>query len=772
MKSSGFFFRTLLLAVFTLSLLAGVIITDYYLRHEITRKAKRYLASQGVEISTPSAISAARSGEVDLLQNLEHAGLSLGMSDARGRTPLLAAIQSKNLQAVEFLIKKDPVIETINSFTSPGRETAFAAALKDRNFELADRLLKNGADINVQNAAGIPFLVEAIQTGDGEMMNYLLEREVDLDFQGAHPTGALAEAADLGKLDLMGRLLDLGTSPNARGVSGKPLLIEAVKDQDHPRFDLLLAHDVDVNATTEDGAGMELSALSYAVGNGNVKMQEALLARKASTEVMGLSGEPLIFEVVDRLDFPTSRRLLSAGASADVASRNRMTPLGTAIQQENLEMVDVLLSSRADPSFAPEAEPSPLLQAIDLGNLAMANQLIVAGAELDTQSLLATAYERRDDPLMNLLLNAGADPESTFPGTDIRVFDAAVQDGSTGAVRTLLASGAAIGDNLWAALLTGQGDLIRLILAAGGDPRQPGPDGQDPLAFCLTSGRYKAARELLDGGANPNALYDDSETWVAKAIREGNSEVALALVEGGAEVKGMKAKDGHTFLAWSIAHRMHDVVEALLEAGVDPDTDERAPARPEFREMFDSKTFRYHLQVDRRIRPIMMAAAHRDHELAQMLMDAGANGKAYTPKYLMAAIIGSWYKDTRIQQIALLGEVPEQQPRKLVIDLSSQRGTLYENGVATFSTRVSTGKPGYRTPTGEYVISDRHRHHNSSIYGSSMPFFQRFSYAAFGIHQGYVPSYPASHGCIRLPYESARYLFGKMKVGDYCVIQH
>jgi lipoprotein-anchoring transpeptidase ErfK/SrfK len=152
-------------------------------------------------------------------------------------------------------------------------------------------------------------------------------------------------------------------------------------------------------------------------------------------------------------------------------------------------------------------------------------------------------------------------------------------------------------------------------------------------------------------------------------------------------------------------------------------------------------------------------------------MDHGANGRAYTPRYLMAAIIGSWYKDSDMQQIALLGKVPEVQPRKVVVDLSSQRVTLYENGVATYSTSCSTGKSGYRTPTGDYVISDRHRHHNSSIYGSSMPYFQRFSFSAFGLHQGYVPGYPASHGCIRLPYEGARYLFSKLEVGDYAVIQ-
>ena len=78
--------------------------------------------------------------------------------------------------------------------------------------------------------------------------------------------------------------------------------------------------------------------------------------------------------------------------------------------------------------------------------------------------------------------------------------------------------------------------------------------------------------------------------------------------------------------------------------------------------------------------------------------------------------------DLKMQQIALLGKVPKVQPRKVVVDLSDQRVTLYENGVATYSTPCSTGRSGYRTPAGEYVISDQNRHHSSSIYQSSMPF--------------------------------------------------
>lgn len=771
MKPAGFLFRTALLTLFTLSLLAGAIVTDYYLRHEVTRQAKRFLAQNDIELTASSAIDAARKGELVLLEKLEQAGVGLGVSDEIGRTPLLVAVQEKNLKTINFLINRGPVKETINQFTSTERLTPLATALNDRDFDLADQLIKAGASLDVDKEAGLPFMIEAVRSNDQEMLDYLLSHSADVEYRGAEPVGALAVAASSGNLETMKRLLKAGASSDTRGVTGKPLLIEAVKERNDQLFDLLIANGADINATVGETAGREMSALSFAMESGDRRIQKLLLEKGASPDVYGLDAEPLLYDVIERGDEAAIELLLKHGAVADVATDAGMTPLTAAIQQESLDTVDLLLAHDADPSFSTGKAAPPLLAAIELGNIGAVNQLILAGAELDKDAMLSAAYERRDDPLMSLLLNAGADPESLVPGTDTRVFDLAVQDGATGAVRTLLEAGTKIGDNLWAALLTEQDDLIRLILDAGANPRQPGPAGQDPLNYCLTNQRYKAARILLDGGADPNARFDPEETWLSKAVREGQAPIAQALVEAGAEVEGVLARDGHSLLGWAVAHEMPGVVKALLEAGADPDKDERNPARSDFRDMFESKTFRYHLQVDRRIRPIMMAAAHRNHEIAQILMDGGANGRAYTPKYLMAAIIGSWYKDSKMQQIALLGEVPENQPRKVVVDLSSQRVTLYENGIATYSTRCSTGKSGYRTPTGEYVISDRNRHHTSSIYGSSMPYFQRFSYSAFGLHQGYVPGYPASHGCIRLPYESARYLFGKLQVGDYCVIQ-
>ena len=46
-----------------------------------------------------------------------------------------------------------------------------------------------------------------------------------------------------------------------------------------------------------------------------------------------------------------------------------------------------------------------------------------------------------------------------------------------------------------------------------------------------------------------------------------------------------------------------------------------------------------------------------------------------------------------------------------------------------------------------------------------MPYWNRLDQSAIGMHTGQLPGYPASHGCIRLPDESARFIFDNAPKG-------
>jgi len=94
------------------------------------------------------------------------------------------------------------------------------------------------------------------------------------------------------------------------------------------------------------------------------------------------------------------------------------------------------------------------------------------------------------------------------------------------------------------------------------------------------------------------------------------------------------------------------------------------------------------------------------------------------------------------------------------ISLSSQRMHVFVNGRSAYTWKVSTARPGYRTPTGTYKPYHLARRHYSTIYdGSPMP-HSIFFYKGYAIHGSYETKHlgrPASHGCVRLhPSNAAR----------------
>jgi hypothetical protein len=135
---------------------------------------------------------------------------------------------------------------------------------------------------------------------------------------------------------------------------------------------------------------------------------------------------------------------------------------------------------------------------------------------------------------------------------------------------------------------------------------------------------------------------------------------------------------------------------------------------------------------------------------------------------------------------------------RIFIDLEQQRAYFYKGGEVVGVSVVSTGREGYDTPSGEFRVTQKDLAHVSSIYGdyvnrsgqvvaenvnvtedprppgtvfrgAPMPYFLRI-HEGIGMHAGYLPGYPASHGCIRLPKEMAIHFFQNAPIGTPVVI--
>lgn len=127
------------------------------------------------------------------------------------------------------------------------------------------------------------------------------------------------------------------------------------------------------------------------------------------------------------------------------------------------------------------------------------------------------------------------------------------------------------------------------------------------------------------------------------------------------------------------------------------------------------------------------------------------------------------------------------------INLSQQRAYFYKGSKVVGVSVISTGDSAHPTPTGRFHVEEKDAKHHSTQYGDyvdshndvvvkevdnekdrrppgthfagcEMLRFMRFT-GGKGMHAGYLPGYPASHGCVRMPLNMAEAFFKNASVG-------
>ncbi|HEX2840185.1 L,D-transpeptidase family protein [Hyphomicrobium sp.] len=115
--------------------------------------------------------------------------------------------------------------------------------------------------------------------------------------------------------------------------------------------------------------------------------------------------------------------------------------------------------------------------------------------------------------------------------------------------------------------------------------------------------------------------------------------------------------------------------------------------------------------------------------------------------------------------------IATQGPLMSLVSLNQQRMYVYDANGLVVQTRVSSGRTGHETPKGIYSILEKKIDHTSNIYlDAKMPHMQRLTMTGIALHGGVIPGYPASGGCVRLPYDFARRFFGMTDINQRVVI--
>ena len=575
-------------------------------------------------------------------------------------------------------------------------------------------------------------LLAAVQAGDADLSRLLLQAHVYTGQRDAGGNSPLHIALDRGNLAIAWGLIENGADLSATNPAGVTPVSLAVFKGETAITDRLLNAKAPPEGKTPDGD----QVLPWAIRHGRLSFVQRLMHGGADPHQKDAAGNPLLHVAIESGRRDLMAELLKLGADAAAVNGPGESSLVAALRKGWHDLAKPLVLAGADPNLRDKQGKVPLQGALDARDLPLAKLLVEVGARpLDGSwsAALWKAYGTSDLEVCRLLMALGVSPETPDP-RGRRPAEAALADDRTDFLHLFLSYGADGRQLFYEACRRGAGNQISLLMAHGGPPGPlPAPFVDTPLGVAIRNGDHRTASLLLEYGASPVA-----------PVAEGQPPLQLAVALGHA-----------------------GIARQLLMAGADPNAPVRQPASESFIRQVRGGTMRWLLRHDRNITPIMLAVDSGNAETARQLLAAGAKAEVWTkPSRMWPINIAARKSDVKMMRV-LLGKDPEVEQRRIVVDLSDQQARIFDSsGLELYSTKISTGKSGFATPTGTYAITNKYKQWTSTLYDASMPFFQRFSCGDFGFHQGVVPGYPASHGCIRVPYGNATKLFALTELGD------
>jgi len=398
-----------------------------------------------------------------------------------------------------------------------------------------------------------------------------------------------------------------------------------------------------------------------------------------------------------------------------------------------------------------------------------------ADAEFNTPVIwgpnaVVTAALKQDWEVARKLIDAGASVQSTDEKGRTPLMVAA-QQGNLEMLRTLLERQARIEfmdfegrTALQYAMAAGKRDAVDVLLALSPKLDPSSAVARDLLTTALSAGDMAIFQTILERFPPTLAWTAETRKALELAVSHGMREQVRLLLS---KHPAPPTREGGVvpLIAYAIASDDTPLFQALLAGGSDPNLVIPKTAEKQFTDLLKSKYLRMYIEADGGVNILMLAAGLGKTEYVRALLDAGANRNQHTTREKMIPLyFAAWTENWQCVQM-LLGGGPQPEKLRVEISLAKQHMSVIKDGATVFETKVSTGRNGFTTKPGYYVITDKDRDHRSTIYKCPMPYFMRLSCRDFGMHEGVVQPYPASHGCIRLPGDAAKKLFVDLPIG-------
>lgn len=427
-------------------------------------------------------------------------------------------------------------------------------------------------------------LFDAIEQGDLDAVRAAIASGATVDeIDDATGMAPLAMAAESGWFEISRLLLRIGADPNWGGATTP--LEAAVLEGHQALVDLLIEHGADVNRAVEDGFTPLMTAISLR----NLHMVHALLEAGANpTAINGEGDTPLtIAKKVRNRSISQAVERAAEGLYRPEEELSTKDRLFRAIRNRDLETIEGLLEGKIDLSVWNTMEQTPLAHAVAVGDAAIVEALLEAGADVDdggsgtmrhNLSPLHGAVEGRHVDILELLLQHDAKVDGD--GEEPPLFVAA-RRGCAACIRVLLEHGADAKSE------DSEGTTALEAAASMGWKR-----AFELLASHHSKAEVAAARRLLRDIQEQRLLAVGETAELIEMIHHGQiDKVEQRLLQGGVDVN--KADDqGNTLLMAAAARDEHGLIERLIALGARPDIRDKDGMTALIRTLYSSSSKR------------------------------------------------------------------------------------------------------------------------------------------------------------------------------------
>nr|XP_048704072.1 ankyrin repeat domain-containing protein 17 isoform X5 [Caretta caretta] len=507
----------------------------------------RLLLDSGAQVNMPAdsfespLTLAACGGHVELAALLIERGANLEEVNDEGYTPLMEAAREGHEEMVALLLGQGA---NINAQTEETQETALTLACCGGFLEVADFLIKAGADIEL--GCSTP-LMEAAQEGHLELVKYLLAAGANVHATTATGDTALTYACENGHTDVADVLLQAGADLEHESEGGRTPLMKAARAGHVCTVQFLISKGANVNRTT---ANNDHTVLSLACAGGHLAVVELLLAHGADPTHRLKDGSTMLIEaakgghtsvVCYLLDYPNN--LLSAPAP----DATQLTPPSHDLNRAPRVPVQAL--PMVVPPQEPDKPPANVATTLPIRNKAVSGRAS-AMSNTPTHSI-ATSVSQPQTPAPSPIISPSA-MLPIYPAIDI---DAQTESNHDTAL-TLACAG-------------GHEELVQTLLERGANIEHRDKKGFTPLILAATAGHVGVVEILLDNGADIEAQSERTkDTPLSLACSGGRQEVVELLLARGANKEHRNVSD-YTPLSLAASGGYVNIIKILLSAGAE-----------------------------------------------------------------------------------------------------------------------------------------------------------------------------------------------------------